>query len=864
MANFKASELFPVPNRPYDIYVDAGFTGTKQTGSIDSPYSTLSSAISASIAGNTILINGEISVPNSTADAFTLPHALFFYGTESAAIKFASYDATNGDLFYFNGTDFTQEFRFENIDLQNAGGYGLYIKKPLKVVVKDCEFKFNGWNGTQLNTVLSSSVSGLLGYDSTQAQLQAFYASTNASDGGAIRIQECPQVEMTRNSVSNNLRGIRLQDCGINGYGFVSRNRAFNNIDSGIYLASSTYDAVGGCENMTVYNNVCKFNSNNGILVIGGTDNMVSLNIVEGNWNAGVMGWHVANTRFRDLDLTDNNRCGYNGIGNTGDAHSSITIGGDTSRSGRGYIASILGCEIYNTGLGSNSSKIGFQILQDVEDVVGDYDSNLINIDNVGFHKQDYSIDVLADTSVIKLTIGDNRYIETTETNINIISGCYYEQPFSNHITNLKECDFTVDGESVILKEGINGVRLNPYTLHDLQANLNYSNIDIVLKGSDKIQFNLDVTGVSIDGVLLSGTNQEKVNQLNALLQHSGSATGQAPVITSSLAVSMEQGSTLNYELTADYGVAYEWDLSNVSGITTVDGHIRSLIGGSAIASGTYNIPVKAINYNGVDAETLVLTISSPAFSNTKSIEFEQNDYLSGGITEIDNVFGRASNGDGNSWTISTYFKAGSHNNSVQTIMFAGGNSASSDAAVLLFWDGNHAGRQSIGIRYGSNYNFIKKMTPQNTVSNDGTWHHIMVTFDGGTTGNQSGQLSQYYSRLKLFLDGVEQTTTNSHAAFGNAAAFNIEIFRVGRWGTASSTLRNSCKVDELAFWDSDKSSDIASIYNSGVPHDLSSLSPSHWWRADGDTYPTLIDNAGNTNLTMNSMTAADIVSDVP
>ncbi len=63
--------------------------------------------------------------------------------------------------------------------------------------------------------------------------------------------------------------------------------------------------------------------------------------------------------------------------------------------------------------------------------------------------------------------------IETTETNITIANGSYYEQPFSNHITNLKECDFSIDGESVILREGINGVRLNPYTLHDLQANLN-------------------------------------------------------------------------------------------------------------------------------------------------------------------------------------------------------------------------------------------------------------------------------------------------------------------------------------------------------------------------------------------------------
>ena len=112
--------------------------------------------------------------------------------------------------------------------------------------------------------MLSSSVSGLLGYDSTQAELQAFYASTNASNGGAMRIQECPQVEITSNSVSNNLRGIRLQDCGINGYGFVSRNRAFNNIESGIYLASNSYDTNGGCENFTVYNNACKFNSNNG------------------------------------------------------------------------------------------------------------------------------------------------------------------------------------------------------------------------------------------------------------------------------------------------------------------------------------------------------------------------------------------------------------------------------------------------------------------------------------------------------------------------------------------------------------------------------------------------------------------------
>ena len=848
----------------YDVYVDSEYLGSVFTGSSLQPFTDVASAISSATDGDSILIEGEHIISSE----LTLPSdkSLYLYGTDKTIIKYANYVSTNGAIINQSSSSSTKEYYFDNINFANAGGYGVYVRSAKEVRFNNCNFFNNGWSGNGLSTILAESGS-TLGYDSSQADLQAFWASSETSNGGAMRIRSTNIVSVVDCEVYNNLRGLRIQDCGIGGYGYISRNQCYNNIESGIYLASDSYNATNGCENFTVYNNASKYNSNNGVLVIGGINNVVSLNIIEGNWNAGVMGWHVSNTRFRDLDLTNNNRSQYNGIGNAGDAHSSITIGGDTARSERGYIASVLSCEVYNTGLGSNTSRIGFQVLQDVEDVTGGYEKNLINIDDSGFHKQDYSVDVLADLDSVKLTIGDCRYIDTIETNINIASGSYYEQPFSNHITNLKECDFSVDGESVILKEGVNGVRLNPYTLHDLQANLIGSNINIILKGSEKIQFNLNVSGVSIDGVLLTGTEQEKVNEINALLQHSGSSTGEAPTITSSLAVTMEQGSTLNYELTADYGVAYEWDLSNVSGITTVEGHTRKLIGGSSLVSGTYNIPVKAINYNGEDSDVLVLTVDAPDFSNTKSIQFQQNDYLSGAVSEVNNVFGRASNGDGNSWTISTYFKAGSHNNSVQTIMFAGGNNASSNPSVLLYWDGNHAGRQSIGIRYGSSYNFIKKLTPQNTVSNDGAWHHIMVTFDGGTTGNQSGQLSQYYSRFKVFLDGVQQNTTNSHAAFGNASAFNINIFRIGRWGKASSTLRNSCKVDELAFWDSDQSGNISDIYNNGSPFDLSSLTnqPLNWWRmGDDDTYPTITDNSGSTDLQMNSMTAADIVNDVP
>ena len=845
----------------YDIYVDADYTGAISTGSSLQPYTSLATAISNSTPNDSILIQGV----NVIASEIVLPHSLYFYGANNAEIKYTSYSVSNGDLLSINGSD-SETFEFYNIKFTNAGNYGLYIRNVEKFVVKDCEFINNGWNGTTLNTILDSATSGLLGYDSTQAELQAFYAGSNASNGGAVRVQDARIVELSGNVVNKNLRGLRVQDCGVNGYGYVTRNQVSENIESGIYLASNTYDAVGGCENFTVYNNASKYNANNGILVVGGINNVISLNIVEGNWNAGIMGWHVSNTRFRDLDLTNNNRSQYNGIGNTGDAHSSITIGGDTAREERGYIASILSCEVYNTGLGSNTSRIGFQVLQDVEDITGTYEKNLINIDDSGFHNQDYSIDILADLDNVKLTIGDCRYIETVETNITIQNGSYYEQPFSNHITNLKECDFSVDGESVILKEGVNGVRLNPYTVHDLQASLSGNYINIMLKGSEKIQFNLEINGVSIDGVLLTGTDQEKVNELNALLQHSGSSTGQPPVITSSLAVSLQQGSTLNYELTADYGVGYEWDLSNVSGITTVEGHIRNLIGGSNLAVGTYNIPVKAINYNGEDSEVLVLTVSTPPFSNNKSINFANQDYLGANASLLSSTLGRTANGSGASdaWSISMWFKP-SINSQGQTIFYFGDNDTNNGGYIQLMQINNN-GNKALRLRYGSNNNCLKMQTVYGSLTPN-TWQHILITYDGGTTGASSGDLSNYYNRFKIYIDGSLPSRINSHINYGYTGGVDADNLRVGRF--ISGNYMRDCRLDELAIFNGDQSANIVDIYNSGNTFDLSTLTtaPEHWWRmGDGDTYPYLQDNGtvGNCIFQMYNQTAADIVSDTP
>jgi len=371
---------------------------------------------------------------------------------------------------------------------------------------------------------------------------------------------------------------------------------------------------------------------------------------------------------------------------------------------------------------------------------------------------------------------------------------------------------------------------------------------------------------VNENGVQWGTDAQTTANALNAIFTNSGTPTGDLPVITSGLFPDLVQGNTLNYELTADYGVGYEWDLSNVPGITTVDGNIRKLIGGSALPVGTYNIPVKAINYNGEDTQTIVLTVDAPPFANTKSVQFQNNDWLGGNAGILQNVLGRVGNGSGASdaWTISTWFKAGTASNSSQTIFYFGAQDVVNQGAIQVKYNGS---LNRLEMRYGSNNNRLNFATTQNSIP-VGDWKHILISYDGGTTGAGSGSVGSYYSRFKIYIDGVLQTTINSNVNFGYTGSIQPQNFRVGRYNTAQY-LRNGCKVDELALWDSDRSADIATIYNSGTPTDLSTLGspPVHWWRmGDGDTYPFLFDTGTAANLIfiMYSMSSASIVNDTP
>lgn len=371
---------------------------------------------------------------------------------------------------------------------------------------------------------------------------------------------------------------------------------------------------------------------------------------------------------------------------------------------------------------------------------------------------------------------------------------------------------------------------------------------------SDVVDDNDQVYGADITAV---------VNALNALFSASGGSTGVAPTITSATTVNLTQGDILNYELVATNGVGYEWE-NLPSGVTTVDGNVRKLIGGSALTPATYNITARAINYHGEDSTTIALVVSAPPYSNTKSVHFRNQDYMGANASLLDAELGRAGNGagGGDAWSISLWYK-GSTDNQGQTIFYFGDNDTTNGGFIEIRQT-NQSGQKRLRIRYGSNNNYLQLTTAAGSIT-PGTWQHLLLTYDGGTTGSSSADMADYYSRFNVYIDGAVVTTSNSHSNYGYTGGIDPDNLRLGRFSSGSH-MRNG-KVDELAIWGSDQSANVADIYNSGVPFDLDTLttSPDHWWRmGDGDTYPTIQDNVGTAHFVMYNMTASDIVTDAP
>jgi hypothetical protein len=143
--------------------------------------------------------------------------------------------------------------------------------------------------------------------------------------------------------------------------------------------------------------------------------------------------------------------------------------------------------------------------------------------------------------------------------------------------------------------------------------------------------------------------------------------------------------------------------------------------------------------------------------------------------------------------------------------------------------------------------------------SYQGQWINLVATYDGqGGTSAQNG--------IKIYLNGTQvdnvDVSTGTYTAMQNGGA-SLEI---GKFLSNFS----SGLIEETSIFNTELSaSDGTTIYNSGVPNDISSLSPLSWWRMGEDatfdgTNWTLVDNgSGGNNGTSQNMSLASRTDDV-
>ena len=148
-------------------------------------------------------------------------------------------------------------------------------------------------------------------------------------------------------------------------------------------------------------------------------------------------------------------------------------------------------------------------------------------------------------------------------------------------------------------------------------------------------------------------------------------------------------------------------------------------------------------------------------------------------------------------------------------------------------------------------------------------WFHLMLVLENNT--------------LNIFVNGQDKTSlatvTGTISTMPSLKSAATKNFMLGYFASATYSWQGS--LVDVAQWDSDKSSDISTIYNNGKPGDLTSLSPKNWWKlTDGSlvdsgseadnavalsTLPTIVATNVNSNSNpgiSSGMTEANLIDD--
>ena len=203
------------------------------------------------------------------------------------------------------------------------------------------------------------------------------------------------------------------------------------------------------------------------------------------------------------------------------------------------------------------------------------------------------------------------------------------------------------------------------------------------------------------------------------------------------------------------------------------------------------------------------------------------------------------------------------NNTSNQTLLVYGAGDDYNGGAITV----KQSGGTSLVLNYGTVYNNIILVAGNSFVAN--TWQHVMITFDGGTTGVDSNLSTDYYSRFDIYIDGVLKTPVGVASNSGYDGAISganpsDNIFRIGRASNVHNNYFGGI-INQVAIWDTDETANLATIYNSGATQDLSLLTtaPAHYYEIE-TSVTTITDIEGNADLTGYNFANTDLVTDTP